>query len=729
MPTTVYSNLGFAAGLLDPEYRHAAHEEFFNQAALTLTNFSILPSGAVRRRPSFVKKNNFVDATWAIVDPVDTAALYDNTEPALHIPFITPRRRLILTFQLNPATDNELHVDAYNIDADDWRTVNGAPLLYPGGSVWSDDDIKQMQYVQAGASMFFCLPRDAGLFFGSDGPGYVGRVYEAAAGTLHVEFVSFKHVLTGKWDYLGVATLTNSFPTPSDFGKNDGSTGPASQRDNVANFTNTIEEIANGDELAVRGRDGGVLWRTILDVDDLRVGVPTHTHQITLDDTPDTGATSDMIHAAGLQYRKALSGTNVQRFQTTYCVGFFEGRLVLATTSDDPDDITRVKISAANDPFLLHPSDYDVDESSPVDATLYSPTLDRILWVAGSKALFVAGSRGMSVVRPGLTSLSLNVDPVEAVGASRLMPAIDKSGVIYLSADGREIVRLDYSQNTDGFEPLYTSRRCLSHVSGITKIQVANGGGTSSKRILAVLSNGNLAVGHMNESKVSWSLFNTEVGDIVDVVAFEDDVYVIVEDASSQKALFKLVEDSNYVGDIVEAATLVASKWRCTDAALKSTKVGVVVTFAGTGPLSAVTTIYVGTFSTEADGDIVDEAGNYLHEVYADYTISSVTAYRVFGSKVVPTPAVPVRNEGQGFTPVKRVHRVSVGCSATRNFRVNGIHAFTEIPLGATLVERSPASEFVPFQDGAWQEGEDLQIEGFGLHQCTITGISREVTA
>lgn len=730
MPTTLYTNPGFTKGLIDPEYRHAASLEGFSQSLLTARNVSFLKSGAVKRRPNFVKKTGFNSTTTSWAAPGST---YDEDEPFLLIPF-TGRNQFIIVVQVNPANAQELWIIPYDVannSFDTRRTVVDSVYEFDAASV------KSWQYVQAGPSLFIATEPNL-----VDPPGRIVRVYDtgAAANPLQTDqsggvgvAAEFHGELSGFWTQITGTNLV--FPT--DLGtthqriQSDGAVAPASESvpttdgvTDAANFAPAADEVDSNYQLYLSNA-----WYDISSVAAYNAAIP---FQITL-----TGnTTGDHLSKANIKWR---ADTSANRRQGAKAITFYEGRLILGNTRQangtrDDDEWVRIYMSAPADPYLIYPSLWNAYPDSPIEVQLWSPSMDSIQWIVGSRALFIGGKRGLSVIKPGITPTSVVQIPIDSLGADEVLPIVEASSVIYQSVDQTYIVRVDFNLGNDGYRITYLNDMIKNTISAATRLQLGTGFSQTPRCLYTVLDDGTMAVGHFNDDgSIAWAIWDTELGDINDVVALDNKVFVTVDDGAGGLALFELEEDADYCGDD-EAAAAVVVHWRVSESALKNTKVGVIATISAiNGVAITARTVYLGLFETEADGDIYttlpDASKAYLEDIYDDYTFSSIVCVKPFGSEIEPTPAIPVKNEGTAFGIEHRIHKVRVGCVGTRSFKLYETQAQPISPMSQYIQELAQKTGFVQFTQGEWGTDDTIKLRNDGCHQFTLTTVVREVSA
>lgn len=710
MPNTLYSNSGFRSGLWDDDYRHSLKKEGYSEALLEALNVSLSESGSVRRRPNFFKMTGFSTAAWAA-----PSSSYSASDEVLLIPFVT-RKRWILVVQVNPANATILWVVPYDVDANSFEsriTVTNTVFGF-------DAAVRGYQFEQAGQSMFIATRPDL-----VDPPGLVVRVYDDGSGPLNIEVVEFHHELSGLWYY--VAGSGNVIPMDQGTTHNAQNAGTTvAITDGVTdakNFAPAENEITAAEELFLARSvppDSGN-WCNIGSVDDEVGTISGRPFNISLTDP------ANPIHLSQFT-PKWRHGTAADRYQGANCVTFYEGRLVLANTRSARSALsyvhepTKMYFSALFDPYLIYPSPINGFADSPIETDLWSPLMGVVQWVRGSEqALFIGGNRGLSVIRPGITRAPQQVS-IDSIGADDILPVIEQSGIIYQSADLKYIVRVDYQDTNGGYRVRYLNGNTKKQINDAIKLQLGTGYSSCPRCVYAVLDDGTMGVGHLFEDgAVSWSLYDTELGDIIDVVAIDSEVYALI-DSGSGLALMRLDENDDYAGDNQETAALSSGRWKLADSGNFSAKVAVTARVGG-----GATQIHLGVFGTTASGYIQDGDMD-LGDMYD--TLTNVVCYRTFESIVTPMPAIPTASEGSAFGVRQRVVRAYVGFSETRNFNLNNKLAFKIVNLGAVQTEREQNSGVVEFEGGGEHSHELIDtITADGAHQFTVTSLIREVSA
>lgn len=742
MPNTLYSNNGFRSGLWDGEFRHALTRRGYNEACLELKNWSINDSGAVQRRPKLTKRA-FTNASW-----VSGSANYDEEEDALIIPF-TSRKRWILTIQRHASLDYRLVIGVFDVDANSWET--GLTIDEPATVVFGfNTNVAEYQWAQAGPSIFIAT-RNVYL---PTPPGVLVRIYDDGTGNLEGEVCEFYNELPGLW--FNVAGNVELDPvdlgTTSERLISNGGVDPVTVSEGIADGVSNAKNYAPADQVVYDGDFINILG-VDYEIDSIAAYNASVPFRITLDFAGAKPDTVTHINSARLTW---LSRTQHIRYAAAMAVNFYEGRLIIgnilvpdllpvsstlptiaSVLTNITEKKTRMLFSASNDPFFLRPCEIStaVDDDLPIDVNIYSPQVDEILWVAGTRGLFVGGKRGLAAIRPGITPTSLAVEPIDAIGADEITPVAEQSGIIYQSADRNYLVRLVYNFGTGGYDIQYLNGNCQKVVRQVTKLQLGSGGTVAPRCLYAVLEDGTLAVGHIfseQEREIAWSIFDTELGDIVDCIALDDYVYVVVNDANDKKALFRLDEDDDYVGDNAEAAVKSSGNWKVSDLGNLDTKVVVIGTVTATGEQ-----VHLGLFQTNASGFIRNEldgdneasvGDDYLIDIYGDI-FSAVTVMRPFDSVLTPTLAIPTANEGQAFGSEGRCFKARVGMLDTRQIQVGNHYMVKTAALTTTLTELPQKTGFAKFDGDEHKDEIITTIRGVGAFQATITSLVREVGA
>jgi len=722
MPNTLYSNNGFRRGLWDAEFRHAVTRDGFNEACLEIKNWAIQDSGAVSRRPKFRKVTGFSGTAWT-----SSSVNYDQAQPALFIPF-TSRKRWIIAVQKHPSDNTKLQVIPFDLDGNAWEAGIQVTSIIAGfgGSE------KDYQFVQAGPSLFIAT-RNALLLERSGGA--VVRVFDDNTGPLNFEVCQFDRELAGLWQQVAGTPVAD----PMNLGKtnpptNGAPNNPADGVTDAANFAPAVDELLN----PFTGSPDAVGFEVFLSNQyySIVTAASSTAAPVPFRITVAPATTGKHLSSARLRARRIADAENAIY---AFAVAFYEGRLILGGVTQTSGiarlgDRVRMLFSGASDPFLLLPTIIDSNEDSPAEVILFSQQMDVIKWIAGSQGLFIGGSRGLTAIKPGITPASIIQVPIDALGADGIQPVVEQSGIIYQSADLNYLVRLIFNFNTDGYAVQYLNDTCQKVVRESTKLQLGTGYTALPRCLYAVLDDGTMAVGHMFDEKVtSWSIYQTELGTIVDVIAMDDEVLVLVDDGTNGKALMRLEEDEDYVGDNQELATISGGQWKVADKGNLSTKVAVVGAVGGV-------LVHLGLFQTDGSGFIKNEidglpgatAGDkFLNEIYGAI-FSGVRVYRPFDSVLTPTPVIPTAQEGTAFGVEQSVVAARVGFVGTRQFMFDKETLDPNAPMQVNLVELPKRDGFWRFNGGQaapWSYEGVNKILGVGAFQCTITNLVREVAA
>lgn len=130
-------------------------------------------------------------------------------------------------------------------------------------------------------------------------------------------------------------------------------------------------------------------------------------------------------------------------------------RLILAGTSSQPQTFWG---SETFDFFNFSPDNVfnkgDVDDSTSYNFTIASQEVESIRWIASSTALIFGCSASVYSVsggQSGITSDSINIKKESSTGSLAHIPARTDSEVLFLKKLGRELSRISYSFEADGY--------------------------------------------------------------------------------------------------------------------------------------------------------------------------------------------------------------------------------------------------------------------------------------
>lgn len=716
-------NPHFRTGLVDDTFRYRADWQEFATALLENVNWDILESGAARRRRGFARAPGANDADWTKTGSWSTS--YDLGM----MPFTrSDGQGYIVLVERNPAAPTNITIRVYNPSgAGSFETVTGSPIAAVGSTGVTD-----LQYSQVGDSLFF-IPASSDTTI-----DYVYRLYYS--GGFKFEKVQAAIELTGLWS--GAAAANTIEPTfLGDWALDPAATTPVEVQITgsaaAANFAVPAKEVSIaggvGDDIYVEGS-----WRNITAINGSG-GTPPN--QITFAGAALTEHTAN----ARMRFRYDTSIADVNAIYAR-ALTFFEGRLCLGRslhTRYTPRPFfeaqggpTRLRCSRSNDPFLLIPSPYNAYEDSPIDVELSAPQLRSITWLAGGRVLYIGGANGVVVVKAGLTPQSIQTVTIDAMGTCSTPPVVEQSGIIYIDSSRNALVRLRYNDSTDGYRGDVLNGQVSEKINGVTRVVLSSGKEGGIRRLYALRSNGTLASCGLDSegNAFGWTVYEIGPGDgtfeFVDICDLNGRLYALVKSnglgLGDSKLLVRLAtSDSDYVGDFAETTTTTGGSppnLRVTNDELKNCVVGVV---SGS--------VNLGVFKTDANGYILNENNEPLKynagpPATGLYAVSSVTVYRIFESRLRPTPALPQRNDGAGFGRNHRVNKVFLGLMNTRQVKVNSALVQDPAPLGGSVLQEKAA--ITGWRDvgvTGFDDDNDVVIEASGVYNATIVGLSREV--
>jgi len=237
----------------------------------------------------------------------------------------------------------------------------------------------------------------------------------------------------------------------------------------VVTCTTVPTSLANGDTVYIQDVGG------MTEVNDLYFTVASVT----------TGA-SGHFQLSGINssaYTTYTSGGSADEteFGTTdnnpACVTFFEQRLAMASTNNNPQTFW-LSASADFDDFT---QDAD-DDSAAIEYTIASNQVDRIRWMVGQDHLFLGTiggiwKTGASSVDEPITATNITAKKQDTIGVADIAPELVADAVLWVTRAGTSVRHTSYYYLTDKYENVDLVR-IASHItigdslaeSGITQL-------------------------------------------------------------------------------------------------------------------------------------------------------------------------------------------------------------------------------------------------------------------